>query len=1043
MRRLPAVIGFRSVALALVAMIVAPWLSNARGSEREANWRIYRAADGLRESLTTAITISPHADHENVWVKHGEVDSISVLDGYTIHQVPAPGERNYRVYESRAGKIWSIYDQGLLEFVGEQWLRYPIPEVRREIDANPLRQLRQTTLVPAAQDRVLILLPDRLIDYRSVRREATLLRLARQTSLGRFYDMSASADGGLWLAGLTGLAHIPGQLRQLDSNTVWSEYTAPKTLGLQNFQRPFEDDEGGVVAIAESQAADRRVMVHFDGTNWLTRGVPGENLRFAWASTDPGVYWALTFNGLQRLYPDRVEPVRPGLVPSQCFDVAVEPRDVFWIATLEGLVRHAPLPWRTPEPLASLDAVVYGLAQTTNGVLWCATAKGLVSGQDGVWHTLRWPTGFDASFRARDGLFLLANGELLVEGGGEILIFDPRMARFRPLVHPEGHKLVKVLRRAPDGQVCLQTLPNDASQGGFGWELFDGRRFQPFTGATPNVQLGTELFFLEQAQNGDWWLGGSSGPAVWRDKKWQKFGLPDGYSDEGAICWLEQSDGRIWCAGLGKILEFDGKSWSVVRTGFDRVTTMTKAKDGSVWVATSSGLYRYYKESWGWVGEEEGLPSSAAYAVLEDSRRSLWVGTSRGLTQYFPAADVDPPHTLRVRTDQPENVAPEGSVVFSFEAVDRWQFTPSSRLFYSYRLDEGAWSAFGRSVSVALRVLGAGKHTFEVRAMDRNWNIEPRPVALEFRVFVPWYREARLISVAAAGLLVALFFAGLAVNRHLKLRRSYARVEKIVQERTHELERATQELVHSQKMTALGTLAAGVAHDFNNILSIIKGSVQVIENNLEDREKVRTRLGRIKTMVDQGSGIVRAMLGFGREDEKKITACDPGRIVQETMRLLGDRFLKEVRVRREVASGLPAVRGARGLMQQMLLNLILNAADALDGPGEIVLRAGPVRVLPTHLILGPAPASGYVFVAVQDTGCGIAPEVLPRIFEPFFTTKSFSSRHGTGLGLYTVYELAKELGHGLAVESAVGKGSIFTIYLPIADAAKEEDAKRA
>ena len=140
--------------------------------------------------------------------------------------------------------------------------------------------------------------------------------------------------------------------------------------------------------------------------------------------------------------------------------------------------------------------------------------------------------------------------------------------------------------------------------------------------------------------------------------------------------------------------------------------------------------------------------------------------------------------------------------------------------------------------------------------MDRNCNVDPRPAELQFLVVLPWYKEKRLVLISMVGVAFALFFAGLAFNRHRQLLRSYAEVEQKVAERTRELEIASRELLHSQKMNALGTLAAGIAHDFNNILSIVKGSAQIIEDNLENPQKVRTRidqaLRRRRQRVDHG-----------------------------------------------------------------------------------------------------------------------------------------------------------------------------------------------
>ena len=127
---------------------------------------------------------------------------------------------------------------------------------------------------------------------------------------------------------------------------------------------------------------------------------------------------------------------------------------------------------------------------------------------------------------------------------------------------------------------------------------------------------------------------------------------------------------------------------------------------------------------------------------------------------------------------------------------------------------------------------------------------------------------------------------------------------------------------------------------------------------------------------------------------------------------------------------LPPVVVVPDHLRQILLNLILNAADAMDGKGTIWIRARVCQDVPKDCPLPPQPAQRYVALSVKDEGCGIPPEILSRIFEPFFTTKSYSARHGTGLGLYTVYEFARQMGAGLHVESQVARGTNFTVYLP-------------
>jgi signal transduction histidine kinase len=239
-------------------------------------------------------------------------------------------------------------------------------------------------------------------------------------------------------------------------------------------------------------------------------------------------------------------------------------------------------------------------------------------------------------------------------------------------------------------------------------------------------------------------------------------------------------------------------------------------------------------------------------------------------------------------------------------------------------------------------------------------------------------------------------------------------------------------------MNALGTLSAGIAHDFNNILSIIKGSAQIIEDNPGHEEKIRTRVDRIKTVVQQGAGIVEAMLGFSRQSPDQAAPADVNMIVEDTLKLLGDRFLRGMEVKFERGDGLPDVSVARDFVQQVLLNFIFNAAEAMERhqpPGQtrnqVTIRTSAATALPPGLFLKPAAAESFIQISVTDTGGGITPENLPRIFEPFFTTKAMSSQRGTGLGLTMVYELARKLEAGLAVESQPGAGSTFTLILPI------------
>jgi signal transduction histidine kinase len=391
---------------------------------------------------------------------------------------------------------------------------------------------------------------------------------------------------------------------------------------------------------------------------------------------------------------------------------------------------------------------------------------------------------------------------------------------------------------------------------------------------------------------------------------------------------------------------------------------------------------------------------------------------------------MDPPRTLLPTLQDAQKPSTQAPTVINFRGQDKWNYTAASDLLFSYKLDEGGWTAFSNVTAHVFQNLSAGSHLLELLAMDRNGNKSTAPSQLQFSVITPWFRDPRLISVSLLALVAIFILAGVAVNRHFQLKRSYAQVEQIVAQRTRELERANQELLHSQKMRAIGTMAAGIAHDFNNILSIIKGSAQIIDGNIEDKEKIRTRVSRIQMVVEQGTGIVKALLGLGRGNEQDLAYCDLCAMLSEIRKLVSDRFPESVRFEIQCDPSLPRVQCSAEVLQQMLLNFIVNAADAMGNNGLVTLSAELIRELPTDLALEPAKAARWAAVSVRDEGGGIRKEILPRIFEPFFTTKAFSSRRGTGLGLSMAYELAKGLGYGLAVRTKVGQGTAFSILLP-------------
>jgi signal transduction histidine kinase len=293
-------------------------------------------------------------------------------------------------------------------------------------------------------------------------------------------------------------------------------------------------------------------------------------------------------------------------------------------------------------------------------------------------------------------------------------------------------------------------------------------------------------------------------------------------------------------------------------------------------------------------------------------------------------------------------------------------------------------------------------------------------------------RTAAFHFLAAGAVALAGCLAFFVLRRQKRLVAGYLGMNELALQRARELEVAQRELLHSEKMKALGTLAAGIAHDFNNLLSIIRLSNDVIGRDAATNSSVREEVESIENAVQQGRAVVRSMLGYSREAADKPCLYAVGDVLADTVALLSKQFLGGIVLTMDVDRAIPKVWGAPSRLEQILLNLIVNATEAMKGQGRLLIsvrrRTSPVE---GSLTLQPKGASEYVEVSVTDSGPGISSEVLPRIFEPFYTTKTVGTSPGTGLGLSTVYTIAQQDGLGLAVLTTMGKGTTFRLWLPI------------
>ncbi len=269
------------------------------------------------------------------------------------------------------------------------------------------------------------------------------------------------------------------------------------------------------------------------------------------------------------------------------------------------------------------------------------------------------------------------------------------------------------------------------------------------------------------------------------------------------------------------------------------------------------------------------------------------------------------------------------------------------------------------------------------------------------------------------------------------------RLEELVDDRTCELKKANEQLQQefagrieleeqlrqSQKMEVLGRLAGGVAHDFNNLLTVITGYADLGMRKLSDQHGAHTDFEQIRSAAERASHLVRQLLIFSRKQLIEPLPLNLNLLIEDTKTMLGRLIGEDIELSTLLAPDLPEVLADSNQLEQVLINLVVNARDAMPHGGQLTIETANVHLGSDYIIRRPEVTVGeYVKMTVRDTGVGMTPEVKGHLFEPFFTTKEVGK--GTGLGLATCYGVVKSNQGHMEVDSTPGEGSSFTVYLP-------------
>jgi len=248
-----------------------------------------------------------------------------------------------------------------------------------------------------------------------------------------------------------------------------------------------------------------------------------------------------------------------------------------------------------------------------------------------------------------------------------------------------------------------------------------------------------------------------------------------------------------------------------------------------------------------------------------------------------------------------------------------------------------------------------------------------------------------------------------------------------------------EKLVQAQKMEAIGRLAGGIAHDFNNMLMVIQGFTDFVVKNTPQESPNQRYLAEVRKATDRAASLTKQLLAFSRKQMLQVEVFNLNQLIEDTAKMLRRLIGEDVRLEISLAADLPNVRADRSQIVQILMNLAINARDAMPTGGALVIETALGELTEAQQKEMPYVKPGrYALMKVRDTGCGMDAETLDHLFEPFFTTKA--NGKGTGLGLATVYGIVKQTGGYIWCVSEPGKGTEFSIYLPVSSEAPQQAA---
>lgn len=785
-------------------------LANSSLDDNPFIWRYWDVSDGMAEEYYASMTLG---NDGKVYVNHGYSYMISILDGYTVDTIPLPGPSSVNIYQKNH-VLWSFSGDkftsdfgklryGLQRYVGGNWERYSIPQIsavsndiQQHIDNDNIHQQNENMkyknvwrLLPIDESHIIVVLPKKILLFRAKDQQIFNLLEKDTVNLGEFTEIAFADETSAYVAAENGLIQFDWQANVLPQKFNHMSYPVNENLNIHWFRHIYVANDGlvYVTALDKTQSKSKAIEFNQGKYTFITTPETQDHVVDIWKTNNDEIFMLTEINIRTRLSQlmilynnfSNIYELPTEIKSAINFRPQFEENGNMWLNLyLDGVARGAKNLWRKFYQHNESSKLITNIHSNDSNQIVIGYHDAFSIQTNDSWKFVK--NAFLQEWNLVSFAPIFDDSCILISRSHQLGIYNYKTDDFNEIQLPEGYEADRIFKLINNTvHIIFQSTENNHEKSLWTYKDSGLKNVIDF-GSIQDIGSISDLLI---SQRGDIWIGGLSGIRVHSGTSHDSVSeyssqFPFSHATEIMQC----EDESIWVGSRDGIAKFKNNNWEIISKTIPAID-MLQAKDQSIWAISKKIVYRFHKNSWVSYGPDEGIKSELRLEhIYEDHAGNIYIGTNQDCYRYDSNADADPPKTIVNAEDNNTIVAPDGNVRFVFSGVDKWKYTPVNRLLYSYSIDGKNWSPYQEYSSVFLRNIPYGSHTFSVRAMDRNWNIDPNPKSFEFTVLYPWYYQTYFVLGLSILLLIMLYrFINLEYLVRLRTASMKKEIEKRVQ----------------------------------------------------------------------------------------------------------------------------------------------------------------------------------------------------------------------------------------------------------------------